>query len=296
MADDSVISRLWAFSPTQFPLQVMRFPSHPVSHAKHRHEFTELVVILNGTAEHEVGRDIYTIETGDAFIILGDTKHAYHEPENLSLINVLMDIPRLGFPLADLRDLPGYHALFEVEPRVRRLGKFRNRLRLSMDQLSTVTRLIAELEEELIVRRSGCRFMAIARLMQLIGYLSRCYLHLEHDDIRPVSQISKLLGYMERHYAEPIAVADMMEAAAMSQTTLMRSFRRIMGRSPVDHLIRLRVAKAQDLLRHTDMPISTIARNVGFCDGNYLARQFRRVTGISPRQYRQLGDLTTYNR
>ena len=73
----------------------------------------------------------------------------------------------------------------------------------------------------------------------------------------------------------------------MSQTSLMRTFGQIMGRSPTDHLIRLRVSKAQELLRRTTLPVTEIALAVGFCDGNYLARQFRRITGTSPSEYRR---------
>jgi len=276
------------FTPLELPIRVMRIPEHGASADTHKHDFTELALILNGVGKHQVGDEIYTITTGDVFVILGDMSHGYPEADSLYVVNILMDIPRLGIPKADLGSLPGYHALFEVEPAMRNRGKFQNRLRLSMDQLAGATGLLAEIEEELESGARGHGFIATAFLMQLIGFLSRCYSQVEPGAIRPVTQISRLLGYLERHYAESISIADMTRTAHMSQTSLMRTFGQIVGRSPTDHLIRLRVSKAQELLRRTTMPITEIAFAVGFCDGNYLARQFRRITGTSPRQYRQI--------
>ena len=167
------------FPATQFPLRVMRVPSHGISHGLHKHDFTELVVILDGVGRHEVGNEIYDIGPGDVFVLLGEMSHGYRQAEKLYLINILMDIPGLGIPAADLGGLPGYHALFEVEPAMRRRGNFRNRLRLSADQLAVAVRLIAELEEEMAGAQRGSRFMATAKV-------SCASLLIEPCDIAPV--------------------------------------------------------------------------------------------------------------
>lgn len=274
------------FADPELQLTIMRLEDHG-SGDFHCHDFHELVLIVDGHGKHAIEGDIYAIEAGDVFVVLGDTQHAYPEADKLSLINVLYDPDHLRLPLADIGSLPGYHALFTVEPTLRRQQSYRNRLRLAMDQLAAALQIVAELEEELNEARRGHRFMAIAHLMRLLGYLSRCYSDVERPETRPVKQISEVLGYLERHYAEPLQVADLTRIAHMSQSSLMRQFREIMGRSPIDHLIRLRVSKARHLLRHTDEPISQVALQVGFSDSNYFSRQFRQVTGQSPRAYRQ---------
>ncbi len=286
--DTRKILPVTVFADPQFRLHIARVPDHGSSgDNQHSHSFHELVVIVDGHGKHHVEDEVYEIEAGDVFALLGDTRHGYQETQNLYVINVLFDPAQLGIPLADLGSLPGYHALFTVEPRVRRQQKFNNRLRLSMEQLSHAVKLIAEAEEELEHRKRGYRFAATTHLMRLIGYLSRCYSELEMDETRPVTQISELLGYMERHYAEPLSVEDLMQVANMSQTTLMRKFKEIMRRTPIDYLIRLRITKARELLRRSKMSITDVAFEVGFTDSNYFARQFRKVAGVSPREYRQ---------
>lgn len=268
-------------------LNVIRYPCHAAGDAQHRHDFHELVLILAGSGKHAVGSEVYDLESGDVFVILGDTSHGYPETHDLSLINILYDPILLGIPTVDLGALPGYHALFTVEPRIRRHGNFRNRLRLTDEQVAQSTAIVARIEEELNGRERGYGFTAVTHLMQLIAYLSRCYSHLEKDRRRPVSQISEVLGYMERHYAEPLSVEDLTRVARMSQTSLMRTFKQVMGRSPIDHLLRLRVSRAKSLLRRSDHPVTEIAFQVGFNDSNYFARQFRRVANLSPRDYRK---------
>lgn len=275
------------FADPQFPLRVMRLPQHGASQQQHTHDFSELVVILAGHGRHQVGREVYDISTGDVFVLLGDVSHCYPETNNLSLINILYDPVTLRLPRADLGAVPGYHALFELEPRLRRRGHFQNRLKLGMAELGELARLIAELEAELRSRMPGARFLAIAHLMRIIGFLTRAYSQMPVAQRRPVSQLSELLGYMEQHYAEPLTIRELARVARMSETSLFRQFRQIMDRSPMDYLIRLRIHKAAQLLRRDQMRVKEASEAVGFSDSNYFSRQFRHVMGVSPRQYQR---------
>lgn len=280
------INHITVFGAGGFPLAVHRIPSH-LPMRQHSHTFHELVLILAGHGRHAVGEEQYELTAGDVFVVLGDTRHGYPQTDRLSLINILYDPSALGFPLADVGSLPGYHSLFTLQPKIRRPRKFCSRMRLSESQLSGAADLVAQLDEELAQPRRGQGFMAIALLMRVIGYLSRCYSGLEVRPQRPLDQLSEVLGYMERHIAEPLTVADLTRVAHMSQTTLMRNFRQLLGRSPIDYLIRLRVSRARSLLCATDLPVTEIAFRVGFGDSNYFARQFRKIAGATPRDVRR---------
>lgn len=275
------------FPDPHFRLRVMRVPQHGASRDQHTHDFEELVVILAGHGQHEVGREVYDIATGDVFVLLGDVSHCYPAVKDLSLINILYDPANLRFPRADLGALPGYHALFEVEPRLRGRQRFQNRLKLGMDELGRLAKLIAELETELRVNTPGSRFVATAHFMQIVAFLARAYSKLPVREQRPVTQISELLGYLEQHFAEPLTIGDLAQVAHLSETSLYRLFRQIMGRSPIDYLIRLRINKATQLLRREPLRIKEASEAVGFTDSNYFTRQFRNVMGVSPREYRQ---------
>jgi quercetin dioxygenase-like cupin family protein len=123
------------FPDPETHLRVIRIPQHGTERRQHSHAFHELVVILDGQGRHAVGPETYDIAAGDVFVILGDTTHGYPRADHLSLTNILFDPHQLGIPVADLGNLPGYHALFTLEPRFRRKRKFKNRLTLTVEQL-----------------------------------------------------------------------------------------------------------------------------------------------------------------
>jgi transcriptional regulator GlxA family with amidase domain len=105
--------------------------------------------------------------------------------------------------------------------------------------------------------------------------------------MRSLLRMGEIISYMEASYAEPISLPDLAKAARMSESTLVRNFRKGLGFSPIDYLIRLRISKACELLRHSDDEIISIALRVGFSDSNYFWRQFRKVMGQSPREFRR---------
>jgi AraC-like DNA-binding protein len=275
------------FTDPHFRLRVMRQPQHHTSDRQHTHDFSELVVILDGRGQHEVGREVYDISAGDVFVLLGTASHCYPVAKDLSLINILYDPANLRLPRADLGTLPGYHALFEVEPRFRQQQRFQNRLKLDLEQLAQLAKLIAELEDELKSRRPGARFVATAHFMRIIAFVARAYSKLPVEEQRPVNQLSKVLGFMEQHYAEPLNVADLARVAHLSETSLFRLFRQVLDRSPIDYLLHLRVQKAAQMLRRESLRIKEASEAVGFNDSNYFTRQFTKIMGVSPREYQR---------
>jgi AraC-like DNA-binding protein/quercetin dioxygenase-like cupin family protein len=272
------------FPEESFPLTVLRHDDHGVC-GLHRHEFHELVVILAGRGRHMTETRTYPLEAGDVFLIRGDMAHGYSEAEDMTLVNILFDPKRLDLPLTLLRDLPGYHALFRVEPRLRTQDRFRSRLRLTEEELAAAAGMIARLQQELDRRKPGFRFLAFANLMHLIGFLSRCYTHETRTAERPLLRIGEVMSYIEQHYREPISIRQLTRLAAMSESSLARAFHRVLGRSPIEQVIRVRVLRAADLLRQGQR-VTEAAFACGFNDSNYFSRQFRRVMRQSPRAFR----------
>ena len=71
----------------------------------------------------------------------------------------------------------------------------------------------------------------------------------------------------------------------MSVSKLKLLFREKAGTGPIDYWIRLRIERAQELIRQGTMNYTEIAESLGFASLHYFSRQFKRVTGTSPSQY-----------
>lgn len=73
----------------------------------------------------------------------------------------------------------------------------------------------------------------------------------------------------------------------VSRSTLDKLFLKHLGRSVAAEISRIRLQRAQDLLRHSEMPLSEVARRCGFASDTYFCRFFKRVTGETPNSFRK---------
>ena len=99
-------------------------------------------------------------------------------------------------------------------------------------------------------------------------------------------RIGEALSHLERNIHREVNLEELAGIAQMSQRSFLRVFLSATGTSPLAWVIGQRINRACKLLRTTDRRVTEIAFDVGFNDSNYFTRQFRKVTGVSPRKYR----------
>jgi AraC-like DNA-binding protein len=273
------------FHPDGFPIAVeWRNPQEP--YGLHGHEFAELVIITAGHGLHVTGRERWPLAAGDVFVISGRRLHAYQNLDNLQLVNLMFRPHQLKMELLDLSSLPGYHALFVIEPAAHKDHPFRSRLHLSPQELGIVMGLVDQLDRELKSRARGFGLMAKVLFLQIMVQISRCHDRQDAIDSRALQRIAESLSHLEIHFASPALLDELAHQAGMSKRSFLRAFRAATGRTPIDYLIQLRINRAATLLRNSQDPITEIAFRAGFNDSNYFSRQFRKLTGVSPRAYR----------
>ena len=181
------------FKESDFPLVCYRHKTHNPC-GLHSHEFYELVVVVSGKGRHLTDEGDYPIEGGDAFVVHGNMRHGYADTEQMALVNIIFEPKQLHLPMGFLRDLPGYHVLFRIEPRMRDINKFETHLHLSEEELAEANGLIWRLEQELNYKRAGYKFMSCSYLMNLIVFLSRCYSHTREPARRPLMKMGEVLS------------------------------------------------------------------------------------------------------
>ena len=98
--------------------------------------------------------------------------------------------------------------------------------------------------------------------------------------------VRRALRFMRDHACDGINVADVLDELVVSRSTLDKSFRKCLGRSPLSEIHRLRVERAKRLLSDTEMRMIDIAAACGFSDARRLWMVFRRLTGLPPDDYR----------
>ncbi len=104
--------------------------------------------------------------------------------------------------------------------------------------------------------------------------------------LNPSQPIRLARQFLHRHYHTPITVEDVSREVALSPYHLIRAFRSAYNQTPYQYLVDLRIAKAKELLRNSDLSITEICASVGYNSLGSFSTLFRKTTGVSPRTYR----------
>lgn len=108
-------------------------------------------------------------------------------------------------------------------------------------------------------------------------------------DVKNVDVIHKALRHIRQNYAQKITLDEVAEMVHLSPSYFSKVFKKEMGCNFNTYINRLRIEKSRMLLLHKDMRLVDIATAVGFEDQSYFTKVFKRMTGISPHQYRKSG-------
>lgn len=102
--------------------------------------------------------------------------------------------------------------------------------------------------------------------------------------------VDNVIWYLEQHFREEISLSELAEHFFVVPAYLSRKFKEKKNCTVMQYLENVRLRRSRELLESTSMSISDIARAAGYNDSNYFARSFRKVYGVSPREYRSHGD------
>lgn len=101
-------------------------------------------------------------------------------------------------------------------------------------------------------------------------------------------RIRMALDYMEKHYAEKISIDTLADVSSMSASRFYPNFKREMGVTPVEYLNHYRISRAIILLMNDEaLSVENISEKAGFESSEYFRRVFKKVTGMTPREYRR---------
>lgn len=103
-------------------------------------------------------------------------------------------------------------------------------------------------------------------------------------------KLDKVVAHMQAHFESQLRVPQLAKLAGLSLAQLERHFRHVFQVTPQQYLIKLRIEMAMRLL-HGDGSIACVGQRCGFSDQSAFARQFKATVGMTPSEYRGLGDL-----
>ena len=103
-------------------------------------------------------------------------------------------------------------------------------------------------------------------------------------------KIHDAISYIMLNLEKKLTVSSLAERANQNTDYFSRNFQHIVGDRPLDYIQSKRIEKAQYLIVTTQLTYSEIAQVTGFDNVSYLSKTFKRLTGMSPRKYRNQSD------
>lgn len=109
----------------------------------------------------------------------------------------------------------------------------------------------------------------------------------DNQNVQLKQMIENVIVHMREHYMTDISLDYCADMMSTSPYALSKAFKQIIGINFIDYLTDIRISKAKDLLRNTDIKINNVADQVGY-QHSYFTRIFKRNEGLTPSQYREM--------
>lgn len=103
--------------------------------------------------------------------------------------------------------------------------------------------------------------------------------------LRP--EIKMAVQYIHSHLNENITLAQISKQVFLSSYYFSKLFKKETGSNYVDYVNSKKIRQAQLLLQDSSWPIDSIAQSLGFTQSSYFSKTFKRITGVSPRQFQK---------
>jgi AraC-like DNA-binding protein len=129
-------------------------------------------------------------------------------------------------------------------------------------------------------------------LLDLLELIANRLAHADEHRLRPEpgrmqAQLGRAVTFIEVHLSERLPLSMIAHVAGVSPRNLARVFRREYSTSVVEFILRRRISRARDRLKNTDRTCAEIAFDSGFGSVQHFNRIFRRIEGVSPREWRR---------
>lgn len=268
----------------EFPFYIQR-GQHDTALFTHTHfDFSELTVVLDGTALHCVDNEVYFIKHGDVFVINGGIEHGYRSPNNLKICNIMFRTDKIFNADSDICRSIEFKRLFV--PESCSANGFQSRLTLPHESFEKINTLLSEMLCEFERKENGWKTLVEANFTAVVVMFSRVYSLPSNDSKVNIINIDKAVSYIEKNYVKQISISELASMSYLSERHFARVFKQIYKVTPGSYILELRMQRACILLKNTSLNVSEIALQCGFNNGNYFTRQFYKSFFITPQKYR----------
>ncbi len=252
----------------------------------HSHNFYEIAIVYRGKGIHITPQGEISFKAGEIIIVKPGQVHGFKDLEDVVLMNIMIRSKFIDEDVMELSDIPKYNDFFVMAKKDKPEKSAITQFNIKPMHLFEIRAMIDSMQEEISRQPVGWTISTTTYLIQLILYLLRVYNSPSYPVTESVNQADMLIKYIEKNFKNEISMQDLMEYSNMSESSVLRTFKRITGYPPFEYQMRQRMFAASRELIDTKLDITQIAYDVGYNDSNYFSRCFKKFMNMTPRDYR----------
>ncbi len=268
--------RSWAFLDRRLP--------DGIPFEWHQHPEFELTLTLNSRGHRYVGDDVEPYDDGDLVLIGPGIPHSWHSRE-------AVDATRPHVALVAWFTREWAARLTTLFPETARIGGMLARAAQGIGFGQAARDAVGPLIEAMRMAASPRRLVLLLDVLTTLCQDSDA-VPLANIPAGPVElsadpRMARVLAHLHEHFAEPVSIGGMAELACVSPSAFHRMFKRHTRMTMVGYTNRLRIGQHLLDSDRRQMPVATIAADVGFTNLSLFNRQFARAKGDTPSNFRR---------
>lgn len=259
----------------------------PETHIEaHWHYFIELLYMDQGTVTVSCDNQEYHAQKGDLLFFHAGAIHAIYNASPDMLYSIIK---------LNLTSLPASAGRLNLAAMIRSArGDNHAPILIHKNSFSDIPiaawfhRCIDELEKQ-VYGFEVCFYATVTNiLLEVIRYWYSLGLPSEVllPKVNEPGTIETITEYIDEHSEQLIRIETLAKMCGMSYSYFARNFKDLYGRSCKDYLEFVRINKVKNLLMYTRLDLNYISQETGFSDCSHLIRVFKKLEGLTPKQYR----------
>ena len=271
-----------------------------------------LIIINNGLCEISCDTETFTAMQGDVVFIPANHFYCRRSIDGtmckMTYIHFSMDETaeqiennRLSSDIIEQKRIIDEEMISETELKTYPNNIYIQNHNSGLDQ-NKLTLIISDITISSAKRNITCFLQSNTALCKILIYLTNNTLlsaanntGLENAVSIPYN-LKKAVAYIRRHYTQSITLDELADCCNVSKQQLTRYFKKSFDDTPINYVIKYKIAKAKELLfKHPQLTVTEIAYELGFNDQHYFSRIFKRITGESPSHYKYRVNHYTQN-
>ncbi len=253
---------------------------------EHHHTELEISLVLEGGGEYSIHDKRYDIRPGDIFLFGTHEEHYITDigERGIRLMNIHFEPRFIWASSSELFDAKYLKIFFD------RSDKFENRLDRENPATAEIARLLYDIESEVERRSAEYELMVKVKLLTVLVLLIREYDYVNtkqsYVESAKFAGIGRAMQYLDEHLASPLTLDELAAKANLNKTYFISLFRKLNGITPWEYITARRVERSYELLKEGGSVLE-VATKCGFNNASNFNRAFRKVTGMTPSEYRR---------